>query len=110
MESLITYIVRSVLLSGLLTGYYLLALRGRRMHVFNRFYLLASVVLALVLPLVRIWSSIRHDVHAAASNECRGVLWIFLRRHVDRLWKSLRVVVSSHRGSAKVQHSWGRLQ
>jgi hypothetical protein len=54
MDNLITYLIRCVLVSGLLTGYYVLALRGRRMHGFNRLYLLSSVVLALVLPLVRI--------------------------------------------------------
>ncbi|HEV2482370.1 MAG TPA: hypothetical protein VGS79_22050 [Puia sp.] len=54
MESLITYVIRCVLVSGLLTSYYVLALRGRRMHTFNRFYLLSSVVVALVLPLVHI--------------------------------------------------------
>ena len=54
MESLITYVVRCMLVSGLLTAYYMLALRGRRMHIFNRFYLLSSVVVALVLPLLHI--------------------------------------------------------
>ena len=54
MDSLISYLIRSVLVSGLLTGYYLLALRGRRMHGFNRCYLLLSVLLAVVLPLVRV--------------------------------------------------------
>jgi hypothetical protein len=54
MDSLISYLIRSVLVSGLLAGYYAIALRGRRMHGFNRFYLLSSVVLALVLPLMRI--------------------------------------------------------
>ena len=54
MESLVVYIIKCVLVSGLLASYYVLALRGRRMHGFNRFYLLSSVVVALVLPLVHI--------------------------------------------------------
>ncbi len=64
MDSLISYLIRSVLVCGLLSGYYAIALRGRRMHGFNRFYLLSSVVLALVLPLVRIpwnlWPTANH--------------------------------------------------
>ena len=64
MESLLYYLIRSVLVCGLLSGYYAIALRGRRMHGFNRFYLLSSVVLALVLPLVRIpwnlWPTANH--------------------------------------------------
>lgn len=54
MDSLLSYLVRMLLVSGLLTGYYLLVLRDRRMHGFNRLYLLGSVVLALVLPVLRI--------------------------------------------------------
>lgn len=54
MESLVTYLIRCVLVSGLLASYYVLVLRGRRMHGFNRFYLLSSVVAALVLPLIHI--------------------------------------------------------
>lgn len=54
MESLFTYIIKCMLVSGLLTSYYALVLRGRRMHGFNRFYLLSSVAVALVLPLVHI--------------------------------------------------------
>lgn len=66
MESLITYLIRSVLVSGLLTAYYVAALRGRRMHTFNRCYLLCTVVVALVLPLVHIpwapWESSQESV------------------------------------------------
>lgn len=63
MDSLLFYLIRCVLVSGMLTGYYVLVLRGRRMHGFNRVYLLSSVVLALILPLVRIhWAPwIRDD-------------------------------------------------
>jgi len=57
MERLIAYLLQSVLVSGMLTGYYWIALRNRRLHGFNRGYLLAALVLSLVLPLVRIgWS------------------------------------------------------
>lgn len=54
MEQLLPYLVKSVLVSGVLTAYYLIALRNRRFHVYNRFYLLSVLVLSLVLPLVRI--------------------------------------------------------
>jgi hypothetical protein len=87
MESLITYLIRCVLVSGLLTGYYMIALRGRRMHTFNRFYLLSSLAVALVLPLVRIhwdpWPSAGHGtiervligVAPAAAGKSAAAFW-----------------------------------
>jgi hypothetical protein len=59
MERLITYVLGMVLVSGMLTGYYWIALRNRRLHGFNRLYLLGTLVLSLALPLVRIgWAPI----------------------------------------------------
>jgi BlaR1 peptidase M56 len=54
MEQLLPYIVKSVLVSGVLTAYYLIALRNRRFHGYNRVYLLSVLVVSLLLPLVRI--------------------------------------------------------
>ncbi len=54
MEQLLTYLVKSVLVSGVLTAYYLIVLRNRRFHAYNRFYLLSVLVVSLVLPFVRI--------------------------------------------------------
>lgn len=87
MESFLAYIIRCVLVSGLLASYYVLALRGRRMHGFNRFYLLSSVVVALVLPLVHIpwapWAASpvtveRVFVAPAAPVKSGGPFWWWL--------------------------------
>src|SRR5258707_1892821 len=57
MERLIAYLLQMVLVSGMLTAYYWVTLRNRKLHGYNRFYLLGILVLSLVLPLVRIgWS------------------------------------------------------
>jgi hypothetical protein len=76
MDSLLFYFIRSLLVSGLLTGYYVLALRDKRMHGFNRFYLLASVALALVLPLIRIgwdpWRAPRGASHLLIGMQLPG--------------------------------------
>lgn len=48
----LTYLLKVALCSGLLTGYYFIALRNRAFHQWNRFYLLAAVVLSLTLPLL----------------------------------------------------------
>ncbi|HVU83304.1 MAG TPA: hypothetical protein VHC50_00595, partial [Puia sp.] len=50
MTFLIAYIARSIIVSGILYGWYLVALRNRKFHVYNRVYLLSAVVISLVLP------------------------------------------------------------
>lgn len=48
------YLAKIVLCSGILTGYYWLALRNKTFHRWNRFYLLFSVVISLAAPLLKI--------------------------------------------------------
>ena len=50
----ITYLLKMLLLSAVLLGYYHLFLRKNPAHAFNRYYLLAAVFLSLQLPLLRI--------------------------------------------------------
>jgi len=51
MTFLIAYITKSIIASGLLYAWYLVALRNRKFHVYNRVYLLSVTVVSLVLPL-----------------------------------------------------------
>ncbi len=51
------YFLQVVLCSGLMMGYYLLVLRNKRFHQYNRFYLLAVALLSWIVPLIKIsWS------------------------------------------------------
>lgn len=54
-----------MLCSGILFGYYWLMLRNKIYHRYNRFYLLASVVIALLLPFLKI--EIQHHADEAPS-------------------------------------------
>ncbi|HTR29238.1 MAG TPA: M56 family metallopeptidase [Puia sp.] len=54
MDTLVSYLIRSALVSGLMLGYYHLALRNRRSHSFNRAWLLTSLLASIVLPLLHI--------------------------------------------------------
>src|SRR5450755_4708130 len=47
---LLIYIIKTILISGLLFGYYCLFLRNRFFHRFNRFFLLSIPALSLLLP------------------------------------------------------------
>jgi len=51
---LLSYFIKTVLCSGTLLAYYWLFLRNQRFHQYNRFYLLATLVLSLALPLFRL--------------------------------------------------------
>ncbi len=48
------YILKAIICSGILFGYYWLFLRNKVFHQYNRFYLLSAIALSLLLPLVKI--------------------------------------------------------
>lgn len=48
------YLLKVIICSGILLGYYWLFLRNKIFHRYNRFYLLAAIVLSLSLPLIQI--------------------------------------------------------
>jgi len=48
------YLLKVIACSGILFGYYWLVLRNKNFHAWNRFYLLASVLLSLLLPFIKI--------------------------------------------------------
>jgi len=48
------YLLKVIACSGILYGYYWLLLRNKVFHKYNRFYLMAAVVLSLLLPLIKI--------------------------------------------------------
>lgn len=59
MLPLFIYILKAILVSGILLGYYWIALRNTRFHYYNRFYLVGTVLLSLALPLLDLqWFSI----------------------------------------------------
>ena len=48
------YLGKVMLCSGVLLGYYWLFLRNKRFHHYNRFYLLATLLVSVLLPLIQI--------------------------------------------------------
>ena len=54
MNQLLFYLLQVGAASGLLYGYYHLALRNKRFHRYNRFYLLAAVVISILIPFLNI--------------------------------------------------------
>ena len=59
MLPILFYLLKVLLVSGILTGYYWLSLRNKKFHYYNRFYLLACLLLSWVLPLLNFqWFSL----------------------------------------------------
>lgn len=54
MPTIILYLLKVIICSGILYGYYRLFLRNKVFHRWNRFYLLIAVVISISFPLVRI--------------------------------------------------------
>lgn len=54
MNSLIAYLLKVILCSAIFFGYYLLALRNKNFHPYNRFYLLATALFSVLLPFLHI--------------------------------------------------------
>lgn len=54
MKPVLFYLLQVVLATGILYGYYHLALRNKKFHQYNRIYLLAAVFIGMVIPLFSI--------------------------------------------------------
>ncbi|GGP01252.1 hypothetical protein GCM10010992_01060 [Cloacibacterium rupense] len=54
MEAIFLYFGKMIAVSAVMSAYYLLFLRDKTFHHYNRFYLLSTVVLSLFLPLLKL--------------------------------------------------------
>lgn len=69
------YLLKVALISAILYGYYLLALKDKRFHLYNRFYLLLAVAGSLVLPLISVefWSDKLHTIETLPVQVLKSV-------------------------------------
>lgn len=54
MEAVLVYFGKMLLTSGLMYGYYQLLLKDKTFHHYNRFYLLSTLFISLLLPLLKV--------------------------------------------------------
>ena len=54
MMTILLYLIKTVLISGFLFGYYWLFLRNKAFHRYNRWFLLSIPAISLILPLLRL--------------------------------------------------------
>ncbi len=68
MNAFILFLLRSIFVSGLLAGWYWLGLRNRRLHEYNRYFLLLALPVSLLVPLLHFqWFHIPQKAATAAS-------------------------------------------
>ncbi len=74
-QSILLYLFQTILISGLFVGYYWIALRNKKFHYYNRFYLLSASVISLIAPLLNFdWFSIEEPVLYGSSEVLQFVL------------------------------------
>ncbi len=74
-QSILLYLFQTILISGLFVGYYWIALRNKKFHYYNRFYLLSASIISLIAPLLNFdWFSIEEPVLYGSSEVLQFVL------------------------------------
>lgn len=68
MHPILLYLLKMLLCSGILFGYYRLALYNERFHQWNRFYLIAALLLSVVVPLM--------EIPLMAEKQSAGIIYI----------------------------------
>ncbi len=69
-QTLLFYILKTIFISSLFVAYYWLALRDKKFHYYNRFYLLSASVISLIAPLLNLnWFSVEEPVIIYRSSE-----------------------------------------
>lgn len=74
-QTVLLYLLKSILISGLFIAYYWIALRDKKFHYYNRFYLLSASVISLIAPLLNFnWFSVEEPVLYGSSELIEFVL------------------------------------
>ena len=62
-QTVLLYLLKTILISGIFVAYYWMALRDKKFHYYNRFYLLSASVMSLMAPLLNFdWFSVEESV------------------------------------------------
>ena len=68
MNDILLFLFKSILSSGILFAYYRIALRNKRIHEYNRFYLLSVLMISLIVPFIKLDFSFIHPVKPTSIN------------------------------------------
>lgn len=74
MNVILPYLIEVLLCSGLLLLYYLLFLRNKEFHAYNRFYLLSASIISWLIPALKIQTSIQLQTKKISSIQLGEVI------------------------------------
>jgi TonB family protein len=103
---LLIYIIKTVFISGGLLGYYMLCLRNRPFHGFNRIFLLSIPALSLIIPALHfyplsLWNHAGQSSPIHLLGVARGTLEEAVTVYASRkkglvfTWKSVSIIIST---------------
>lgn len=87
-----TYILKSVFCSALMFAFYVCFLSKEKTFVFNRFYLLASVLLSLLLPFIRIEMNTVQEKSAVFPVENFSEIRILIQAQAENSFNFLSIL------------------
>jgi TonB-dependent SusC/RagA subfamily outer membrane receptor len=74
-QTILLYLFKTILVSSIFITYYWFALRNKKFHYYNRFYLLTASVISLIVPLLNFdWFSIEEPVMYGSSEVLQFIL------------------------------------
>jgi len=74
-QTILLYLFKTILVSSIFISYYWFALRNKKFHYYNRFYLLNASVISLIVPLLNFdWFSIEEPVMYGSSEVLQFIL------------------------------------
>ena len=74
-QIILLYLLKTILVSSIFITYYWFALRNKKFHYYNRFYLLTASVISFIIPLLNFnWFSIEEPVMYGSSEVLQFVL------------------------------------
>lgn len=74
-QIVIAYFLKTILMSGIFLAYYWIALRDKKFHYYNRFYLLTASIISLLIPLLNFnWFIVEEPVLYGSSEIVQFIL------------------------------------
>lgn len=96
-QTIILYILKTTLVAGILLAYYWMALRDKKFHYYNRFYLLCASAMSLLIPLLNFdWFTVEEPVLYGSNQIIQFVLPTTISRpgiHLD--WADYVLLIAS---------------
>ena len=95
-QIVITYILKTILISGIFLAYYWIALRDKKFHYYNRFYLLTASIMSLVIPLLKFdWFIVEKPVLYSSNEIVQFILPISnVNKSIQYDWVDYSLVIA----------------